>query len=81
MTHSEVSELLAKHTGSVQVAVTRLLAMENEGDTIWSSEETSSKVEVKKLKHSYSTLMLQLKEQSVQLEELHKQCERHAHIF
>ena len=74
-THKEVSELLQSHQGTVQVAVTRLLNPD-ETSLPQRKEESSSRVEAKKLKHSNSTLLLQLGEQTSLLESLQDECER-----
>ena len=78
-THKEVSELLQSHHGAVQVAVTRLLPVSDGDAPLWSKEETSSRVEAKKLKHSNSALMLQLNEQTSTLGSAQTECERCVH--
>ena len=76
-THKEVSELLQSHQGTVQIAVTRLLNPDEASQPQWKEEEPSSRaVEAKKLKHSNSTLLLQLDEQTTQLESQKDKCER-----
>lgn len=75
-THKEVSELLQSHQGTVQIAVTRLLDQNEASIPQWKEEEPSSRVEAKKLKHSNSTLLLQLGEQTTLLESLKNECEQ-----